>query len=288
MANLAPVIRQRFFDANGEPLNGGFLYTYAAGTTTPKATYTDSTANTANANPIELDSEGYADVWLGSGSYKFVLEDADNNTLWTKDNISNSTIENGFTTGDVKLTLKTTADDGWVLMDDKTIGSGSSGATGRANDDTESLYTLLWNNVLDAWAPVTGGRGASAAVDFAANKPLKLPRTLGRALAISGAGASLTSRVLGSYLGAETHTLTEAEMPAHTHIFTGTPHTHTQEPDDGTATVANGGDQVINNNVNGTKNTGSTTAGGTNSTVGSSSAHNNMQPTMFLNCMIKL
>lgn len=94
----------------------------------------------------------------------------------------------GFTTGDVKLTLKTTADTGYVLMNDGTIGSATSGATTRANADTQSLYTLLWTNIVDQWAPVTGGRGASAAADFAANKPMRLPKTLGRALAGYGTG----------------------------------------------------------------------------------------------------
>ena len=84
---LAPTIRQRFFDANGVPLSGGLLYTYEAGTTTPQATYTDSTGDTPNANPIVLDPDGYCDVWLPSGTWKFVLEDSNNNMLWTKDNI---------------------------------------------------------------------------------------------------------------------------------------------------------------------------------------------------------
>jgi len=101
----------------------------------------------------------------------------------------------GFTTGDVKLTLKTTADSGFVLMDDKTIGDGSSGATGRANADTSALYTLIWTNVTNAWAPVTGGRGGSAAADFAAHKPLALPKTLGRALAGYGTGTVVASGV---------------------------------------------------------------------------------------------
>ncbi len=86
---LAPVLRQRFFDANGEPLAGGLLYSYIANTSTPKPTYTDSTGGTPNANPVVLDSEGYANVWLtldGVG-YKFALHDASDNPLWTVDNV---------------------------------------------------------------------------------------------------------------------------------------------------------------------------------------------------------
>jgi hypothetical protein len=64
------------------------LYTYIAGTTTLQATYTDSTATTANTNPIILDSRGEANVWLGSAIYKFVLKDASDALIWTVDNIS--------------------------------------------------------------------------------------------------------------------------------------------------------------------------------------------------------
>jgi hypothetical protein len=103
--------------------------------------------------------------------------------------------QHGFTTGDVKLTFKIVADTGWVLAEDKSIGNASSGATGRAHADTADLYTLLWTNITDQWAPVTGGRGASAAADFAANKPLFLPKTLGRALAGYGTGTVVDSGV---------------------------------------------------------------------------------------------
>lgn len=89
--NLSPVFRQRFFNANGVPLSGGQLFSYAAGTTTPQGTYSDSTGTT-NANPVVLDSSGYADVWLDPTlAYKLKLEDASNNVLWTVDNITFAT-----------------------------------------------------------------------------------------------------------------------------------------------------------------------------------------------------
>lgn len=79
--------RFRAFDANGVPLNGGLLYTYAAGTTTPQATYTDQGGLTPNSNPVVLDPYGYADVWTNNNNYKAVLKDSSGNTLWTVDNI---------------------------------------------------------------------------------------------------------------------------------------------------------------------------------------------------------
>lgn len=82
-------IRQ-FFSNLGDELNGGKVYTYVVNTTTPKATYTDSTGNTARDNPIVLDSAGRASggIWLNPGeAYKFVLKTSADVTLDTVDNI---------------------------------------------------------------------------------------------------------------------------------------------------------------------------------------------------------
>lgn len=85
---LAPLPVQRFFDNNNNPLAGGQLFTYQAGTTTPQATYTDSTGGTPNQNPIPLNARGEASVWLTYGqAYKFVLQDANGNMIWTQDQI---------------------------------------------------------------------------------------------------------------------------------------------------------------------------------------------------------
>ncbi len=77
----------RALDSNGAPLNGGKLYTYGAGGTTPLATYTDSTGGTPNANPVVLDSTGSANVWLTTAAYKLSLTDSLGNSQWTVDNI---------------------------------------------------------------------------------------------------------------------------------------------------------------------------------------------------------
>jgi hypothetical protein len=186
------------------------------------------------------------------------------------------------TTGDIKLSLKIVADSGWVLMNDTSIGSAASGATGRANADTSALYTLLWTNIADAWAPVSSGRGASAAADFAANKTLTLPRTLGRALGVSGLGSGLTSRALGEYLGTQTHALTEAELAVHTHIQNA--HNHGVQ----FAYSNDGGGNQFRSGGAATGTGYSDNATATNQNAGSGAAHNNMQPTMFLNVMVKL
>ena len=86
--SLSPTPKLQFFDANGDPLVGGLLYTYEAGTTTPLTTYTDSTGVSANTNPIILDSRGEANVWLSFAAYKLALYTSANVLIWTVDNIS--------------------------------------------------------------------------------------------------------------------------------------------------------------------------------------------------------
>jgi hypothetical protein len=88
MAVLAPSPKAQFLDANGNPLVGGKVFTYAAGTTTPLSTFTDASATTPNTNPIILDSRGECNLWFSTAtSYKIVLKDADDVTQWTVDNI---------------------------------------------------------------------------------------------------------------------------------------------------------------------------------------------------------
>jgi len=86
-STLSPAPKLQFFDANGNPLVGGKLYSYAAGTTTPLATYTDNTATTTNTNPVILNSRGEAGVWLSSSFYKLKLTDSNDVEIWTVDNI---------------------------------------------------------------------------------------------------------------------------------------------------------------------------------------------------------
>jgi hypothetical protein len=81
----------QFFNNDGTVLSGGKLYTYAAGTTTPKATYTTSAGNIAHSNPIVLNSAGRVpggEIWLSVSTYKFVLNTSDDVLIATYDNIS--------------------------------------------------------------------------------------------------------------------------------------------------------------------------------------------------------
>lgn len=89
MAVLMPEGRQSFTDSAGAPLVGGKLYTYAAGTSTPQATYTDAAQVGSNTNPIILNGRGEATVFW-SGAYKVTLTDSADVVIWTQDNVSSS------------------------------------------------------------------------------------------------------------------------------------------------------------------------------------------------------
>lgn len=76
------------FAPNGGFLVGGQLFTYIAGTTTPQATYIDSTQITPNTNPVILNSLGQCNLWLvPSQTYKLVLQDATGHPIWSVDNV---------------------------------------------------------------------------------------------------------------------------------------------------------------------------------------------------------
>jgi hypothetical protein len=83
----------QFFDNNGNPVSGGKIYTYEAGTTTPLATYTSSNGNTAHTNPIVLDAAGRVpggEIWNQLQLYKFVLKTSTEVLIATYDNVGSS------------------------------------------------------------------------------------------------------------------------------------------------------------------------------------------------------
>lgn len=167
----------------------------------------------------------------------------------------------------------TSAPSGWVLADGSTIGNASSGAS-RANADTELLFTLLWGSLTNAEAPVSSGRGASASADFSANKTITIPNLRGRVAV--GQSSSGTFSTLGTPVGSETHTLTESELPVVAN------HTHGLGIYNGFGGAGSASVQGVTDGSNGSL---STDAGGG---FGSGTAHNNIQPSIVCNKIIKL
>jgi len=241
-------------------------------------------------------------LWFDSGTGYVKLRDPTNTSWWTVGSIgppmrwTNVDIpQTAFTTGDVKQTFKTIADLGWVMMNDGSIGDGSSGASTRANPDTEALFSLLWANTSDAWCKLYAagswtatGRGASAAADWAAHRHILLPKVLGRVLAIAGWGAGLSNFGLATWHGAEFVGLGLNNLPAHTHSFGVPAHTHTVPGLSGGAAGASGGDRTYPTWGGGVQtSTGGAVSGNTGS-AGGGEAHFNIQPTCYINVMIKL
>lgn len=112
----------QFLDDSGDPLAGGLVYAYIAGTTTPKTTYTDSTGNTQNAYPIELDAAGRppSEIWVEStSSTKFVIADSEDVVIRTYDNTP-SVNSNGVIVGNLSVSGNT-ALEGGLVVDGETV-----------------------------------------------------------------------------------------------------------------------------------------------------------------------
>jgi len=198
----------------------------------------------------------------------------DNNPQWDQVNLANGvtgqlpSANGGCPTGSIVGTFATSADSGWVFLKGGTIGSASSGATVRANADTSALFAYLWNNLANSEAPVSSGRGASAAADFAANKTITLPDLQGRfplGKASAGTGSTLggtggaldhTHSVPAHYHGMGTGAdLNITASGSHVHSVTDPGHTHTFANASacnvaGSANAYQGASQTANNAIN--------------------------------------
>lgn len=201
----------------------------------------------------------------------------------------------GFPVGTVAATLAASAPAGWLLLDGKTLGDAGSSAD-HADAGYEALFVLLYDSMANSEAPVSGGRGASAAADWAAGKRIALPDLRGRAPIGSGSGAGLTARTHGGSGGAESHVLTTGQIPSHSH--------------GGTTQATQGSDNVITSET-ATSGTGAVVGQGTGgqepqqvykpgstashahshdyttSSVGGGAAHPNMPPWLALNHIVK-
>jgi hypothetical protein len=127
--SISLVGRVQYSDENGTPYAGGKIYTYEAGTTTPKDTYSDYDGLVPHANPIILDSAGRATIRLGEGAYKFVVTNAADAAVWTQDNILSIS---GLISGTAG-TYAMFADGGTGLADSETV-QNSDGNVGVGGD----------------------------------------------------------------------------------------------------------------------------------------------------------
>jgi hypothetical protein len=148
----------QFFDNNGNPLSGGKLYTYSAGTTLPLATYTSPSGATANTNPIIFDSAGRLanEIWLTVGkSYKFILMPSDESWSRSYDNIPAGSAD----VADLQAALASST------------GAGMIGYTQGGTAVTTTVQAKLREtvSVLDFGADATGSTDSTTAVQNATN-----------------------------------------------------------------------------------------------------------------------
>jgi hypothetical protein len=305
------------FDALGKPLAGGQLFLFQAGTvSTPQNAFQDSGLTIALPNPITLDAAGrLPQFFLADGLIKIRLQDKSGVTQLAADNVlvigpsggggGGGTVDPTtiFGTGDLKCTYGTGPISGFVRANGRNIGSAISGAAERANADCQSLFQFLWG--VDPNLVVSGGRGISAAADWAANKTIVLPDWRGRALAflddmgnapagrLTAAYFGAAATVLGAVGGGENITMASANLIAHAHANSlndpGHNHTSNQFFSQGSPSgVGGGGNFGIN--VSGAVSTNVTGVTINNASAGSASPTpmRTVQPTMLATIYLKL
>lgn len=229
------------FDQFGAPLSGGKLNFYQAGTVAaPQNAFQDYGLTIPWPNPITLDATGRVpQFYLADGFIKIVLTDKNGAEQVTADNLLVVGPSSGggggggvdpttvLQTGWLQPIYGAGVVNGFVRLNGRTIGTVTSGATERANADTQALFIFLYTQ--DAGLAVSGGRGANAAADFAANKTIALPDGRGKAIAAladmgntnNGIYSAVTfsrgdSVTLGSIVGAARRQLLLQNLPAYT------------------------------------------------------------------------
>jgi len=197
----------QFFDDNGDPLSGGKIYTYAAGTTTPLTTYTSRNGLTPNTNPVILDAAGRTpqEIWATEGLlYKYVVKTSADVLIRSWDNVGGSVVAS-----DLAQNLADTTDN---AKGDALVGFRQSNTAGFLADATARTvngkfqeyvsvkdFGAVGNGVVDDTVAVQN------AVNFCVNNPgydLHFPRGAYRVTTsinctYSGSAAGLTSGYYG-------------------------------------------------------------------------------------------
>jgi len=162
MATLLPNGKQQFTRGDGLPLVGGRLYTYDAGTSTPRPTYADAAGTVPNTNPVILDARGEATVFW-SGAYKVELRDAANALVWTVDGVRSSDTDTAAITGNLASTSDAAKGVGMVgYSAGLAYAAGTAGAALRARgvSITDQPFSAVAGS--DCASAITAALGATA------------------------------------------------------------------------------------------------------------------------------
>jgi hypothetical protein len=293
----------QFFDINGEPLVGGKVYTYEAGTTTPLVTYTDNTGTSANPNPVILNARGEAAIWLGSGIYKFKLTDVNEVEIWTADYIaapisgvspvlsgnveitsdsSNPALKITQTGFGLALRVQDAADPDatpFAVDSNGNVGIGTASPSSALEIAAPGVFTGAWaylpagTTMLFAQTAAPTGWTKSTTHD---NKALRVVSgAAGSGGSVSFTSAFTSQAVTGTVAN---HTLTTAQIPSHTHTAIVNDPQHTHTPDAYVNPVVGGGGVgtgvVLSPGAGLTISSSSTGISVTNNSTGGGGAHN--------------
>ncbi|MBS1725023.1 MAG: hypothetical protein JSS66_18950 [Armatimonadetes bacterium] len=181
-----------YFDENGCLAVGAKAYFFAAQTNNPLTVYVDPDLTTPHAFPVVALSNGtFPPIYLPFTDYRVVIRSAQDVALYDAAVVNNPAPSSGsgggtsptsdqlLQTGDPIWRLRAGSMIGFVRMNGRTLGSAASGATEYAAGDAENLFGYLWNNLNDAIAPVSSGRGVSSTADWQANKTIVIPTMRG-------------------------------------------------------------------------------------------------------------
>lgn len=240
-------------NANGLPLVNATLTVFVGGSLALASVFQDIGLSTGGQNPMTTDTTGRLPFfYVADGVYRVRLVDSTGVLIYDYAqlaSIGSSSSGGGgsgvdpttvFQTGDLLWHQIGGARSGWVRANALTLGSAVSGASEFASSTAQNLFLYLWNNYPNSKCPVVGGRGATAAADWAANKQITLPDLRGRSPAgKDGMGNSraniipdgnITSGDTGdtdaAFGGEANHTLAGTEMPSHNHGITDPGHLH--------------------------------------------------------------
>lgn len=185
---VMPAPKYTAYDNNGNPLSGGKLYVYTAGTLVAATTYTDVDLLVPNTNPIVLDSGGRATVFLAAGSYKFIQKTSADVTIWSQDNIFSVAPFN------VDVDLQGTAGETIASGEAVYLSTGAGGTTaGRWYKTDADVAATSSEAFLVGMAPDAITSGAVGTIRLLGRVTVTGPLTPGAAYYVSATAGAITS-----------------------------------------------------------------------------------------------